>query len=570
MHEMYKPVRPRPKKTDIVRSRGGCRGCRERRKKCDERKPSCSTCLKIGRLCQFVEPDLKFRIVDVPKTETQTPLESASMKKHSPTLRSSRICPLLPPIRPSALLGSLSHTEEFIFYSTYWEDVCLPAVHPVFRSASLLIGDHPMLSDAIMALSSCNLSRLRPDSNRNQSRYNGASKPDIIHQRRSQTYYSSAIRKFAALNRENFQSHAELILTTLVLFSHIESSMGNKRGFYCHVHGLASLFVDLSASIKPTTLKALLISLMQVRFGVWWARSYFCSLEIHRDLPPVPLPNILERSYSSQEERRVVILGIMCESHRLNFAQLFRIWSHLSQIKQSPAGDHEPNIGSIIAQLEEQAKRSDEWILHLPPSEQPIGYLDPPVPHFCDPNTPVVFQSHDAALNFAYYVVGRMMQSSALMGSLQSGKDSNLENDCSREEPWVHLLLRIAQGIDLQTSITKNNYTVGFSGLLLAAILRCDSLALSMEIQHWLGRLKELQPTEEGAFPVNQSFGVVKAINNQRLMGRQVFGVTQLVDDAGGNPKYTSYNSQSINTLLFHGRCQATGGLFTEPVSIEL
>lgn len=76
-----------------------------------------------------------------------------------------------------------------------------------------------------------------------------------------------------------------------------------------------------------------------------------------------------------------------------------------------------------------------------------------------------------------------------------------------------------------------------------------------MEIQHWLGRLKE-QPTEEGAFPANQSFGVLKAINNQRLMGRQVFGVTQLVDDASGNPKCTSYNSQSINKLLFHGRCQ--------------
>ncbi|KAJ5864588.1 uncharacterized protein N7529_006504 [Penicillium soppii] len=397
----------------------------------------------------------------------------------------------------------------------------------------------------------------------------GSFQPNLTHQTRSQFYYSSAIKRFTALNRDDHQSQAKLIFTILVIFAHIESSMGNIRGFYCHVQGLANLFLDLHTSIEKTPLKALLTAWMQVRFGVWWARSYFSSLEVHLGLPPVPLPRILERSFSSIEERRISALSILCESHRLNFKEVLKIWTYQTDHETFHQGGHRSDQDcDTIAQLAEQARKSDQWLLHLPATEHPLGQMT--LPQDYELNTPVVFRSHDAALNFAYYVVGRIMQSDCFLRRLQIYDLSDLENGCSEEEPWVRLLLRIAKGSNIQTSITRNNYTVGFSGLLLAAILRCHSLALSIEIQDWLETLKDLQPTEEGAFPVYQAFGVAKAINQQRMMGRQIFGVTQPVDDGGGKPKFTAYNSQSINTLLFHGRCQVSGRLFTDCVWIDL
>src|SRR5699024_10640303 len=166
-------------------------------------------------------------------------------------------------------------------------------------------------------------------------------------------------------------------------------------------------------------------------------------------------------------------------------------------------------------------------------------------------------QSHDAALNFAYYVVGRIMQCTSSLRQRQNQDPHQYEHTCNKEEePWVQLLLRIARGTNIQTSISRNSYTIGFSGLLLAAILQCQSLSLSIEIQEWLETLQSMQPTEEGAFPVYQTLGVVKAIISQRMMGREIYGVTLPVDDGGGTPKFTAYNSQPINNLLFHGRCR--------------
>ena len=122
----------------------------------------------------------------------------------------------------------------------------------------------------------------------------------------------------------------------------------------------------------------------------------------------------------------------------------------------------------------------------------------------------------------------------------------------------------------MQTSLRMNNYTIGFSGLLLTVLLRCHSQSLGAEVQSWLQSLANLKPTEEGAFPLYQTLGIVKSINQQKVIRRDVLGLTQPVDDSGGMPKFSAYNSQPISTLLFHGIDQLSGDLFTECVSIDL
>jgi len=43
-----------------------------------------------------------------------------------------------------------------------WEKSCLPALSPIFEQLTPLVDVCPVLGDAILSLSACNLSRARP------------------------------------------------------------------------------------------------------------------------------------------------------------------------------------------------------------------------------------------------------------------------------------------------------------------------------------------------------------------------------------------------------------------------
>ncbi|OJJ98421.1 hypothetical protein ASPACDRAFT_79869, partial [Aspergillus aculeatus ATCC 16872] len=325
--------------------------------------------------------------------------------------------------------------------------------------------------------------------------------------------------------------------------------MGNFKGFCCHVQGIMNL-LEWRQGVADPTIKSLLASWMQIRYVVWWARAYFSSVEVHQQLPAIPLPVSLVKDLPhTRHGRRVLVLGIMCESHRLNFNAVFQYCR--GQINPQRTGE---SSATCISRLRQQAAKLDEWLAYLPPAEQPIyGPSDPT-------GSPTIhFSSHDAALNYAYHVVARIMQCSDFLTLLQNPHSTLLDHEPQEEDAWVQTLVRIVQGTDMQTSLTRNSYTIGFTGLLLAGILRCRSLSVGLEIEQWLQTLLDLQPTEEGAFPVYQTLSVVQAINRQRAVGRDVFAVTQPVDDGGGSPKVTAYNSQSISCLMFYGYCRQMG-----------
>lgn len=465
-----------------------------------------------------------------------------------------------------------------MFYSTYWEDACLPALHPMFGSISFSAGEQSILKDAILALSSCNISRIKPDRRGPSTRPVAAFSPNLVHQTRSQLYYSSAIKRFISLNCSDVRSNAVMVFTVLVLFAYIESSMGNLQGFQCHVQGLTSFLLELREAMGATMLKALLSAWMQVRFVVWWARAYFSSINVYRDLPSVRLPALLAENFNTMQEPRVVVLGIMCESHRLSSREALRHWGPDTNDNEPEIPSHQTGVrktaDTVFLQLAEQANKLDEWLACLPPSELPYSVYSKQSNSsqgaFDNTDDPIYFESHNAALNFAYYVVARIMQCTGLLRELENPSIFQSAPILSEEEAWVRFLLRVAKGTNITDSISKNSYTIGFSGLMLAAMLRCQDISLGIDIQNWLEALQRLQPTEEGAFPVYQTLGVVKAVNQQKMMGRDIFSVTLPSDDAGGTPKFTAYNSQTISTLLFHGRCQSSGGLFTDCISIDL
>jgi hypothetical protein len=484
--------------------------------------------------------------------------------------RRENVIPSLPGLSITTSV-SLQQTERDIFYSTYWEDRCLPALNPLFQFASHLTGNFPALKDAVLALASCNLSRVNAERRSPAAiSYMGTYAPNSTHQTRSQVYYSSAIHKFTKLSQSEYRCNFAMVLTILVLFTHIESSRGNFGGFNCHVQGLTS-FLDNETG-NPTGdlsfLRRIVTAWMQPQFQVWWARSYFSALDVQLQQPRIVIPRVLQGNFESLHERRISVLSIMCESHRLNFTAILDYWRCSTSVNETEEryGACEHGFEHYCKLLAEESKKLDDWLAQLPLCEQPIQNN-----YYCastDLIELLMFESHDAALNYAYYALARIMQCTAVFHILQSGDFQYLGYECYEAEPWGRLLLRIAKGIDMEACIRQNTWTIGFSGLFLAALLRCQDTASGIWIEHWLQNLSDMQPTEEGSFPVYQALAVARAINQQRMIGRDVFSVSQSLDDGGGTPKFSSYNSQIIDALLIHGRCRATGDLFTDCISI--
>ncbi|OJJ68319.1 hypothetical protein ASPBRDRAFT_33595 [Aspergillus brasiliensis CBS 101740] len=570
---MYKPAPPRPKKTNIIRSRNGCKSCRSRRTKCDERKPTCGTCARLGKNCDYARPAFKFQVATVenpkssPKALATATVSNVPPEETTPTLPEDQSLAVVhatrdvPSVGSHSIIQSLQMTDRDIFYTTYWEGSCLPALHPIFHFATSLAADHPILNDALLALSACNIGRLHAERRSASLGSMCPLSPSLIHQTRSHLYYSSAIQKLTIMQSQDYRRNSTTILIVLVLFAHLEQAMGNFQGFHCHVRGMMNL-LEWHEGVKDAAIKSLLASWMQIRYVVWWARAYFSSLEVCQKLPSIPLPASLLDVPQTLHERRVKVLSIMCESHRLNCNAVLQHFRNLRS-EDTCVSDVSEHYAYCTALLHHEAAKLDAWVLQLPPSEQPIYELND------TDSTTIRFQSHDAALNYAYYVVARAMQCTGVLRLLHDSESTH-DGQYDEEEYWVQTLVRIAQWSDIQTSVTKNSYTIGFSGLLLAGILRCQSLSIGLEIQDWLQTLINLQPTEEGAFPIYQTFNVVKIINQQRAIGRDIFAVTQPVDDGGGTPKITGYNSQSITSLLFHGRDQHLGCLSQECISLDV
>lgn len=545
---------------------------------CDERKPTCGTCARLGKTCEAYRPEFKFRTVTTPPSGerlTASELPNQQIVRVTERELGGNQSPFdALSVGSIDLIKSLQHSERDIFYSTIWEDYCLPAMHPMFTLLSGCCGRDQMLRDATLALSSCTFSRLHPEKKSSTASHMGSFSPDLVHQTRSQLYYSSAIQQFTLLSEDDCRKNLPGVLTVLTIFAYIESSMGNFHGFYCHDQGMLTLLLQLHTNSEDSTLQALIAAWMQVRFVVWWARAHFCSMEVLRRLPSVLSPMILTSGLSSIQERRAMVLSIMCESHRLNFRTLMAHWDvgdpeHLvNQEMLSEDEDHE----TAYFLLNDQAQALDRWTEQLPSSDLPIQSHDTSEENdeTDSGDSPLRFQSHEAAMNFAYYVIARIMQCTGLLRVLQTRESSYIKYEFHEEEAWTRLLLRIARGTNMQTSLRMNNYTIGFSGLLLTALLRCQSQSLGAEVQSWLQSLADLKPTEEGAFPLYQTLGIVKSINQQKVIRRDVLGLTQPVDDSGGMPKFSAYNSQPISTLLFHGIDQLSGDLFTECVSIDL
>jgi len=475
-------------------------------------------------------------------------------------------------IRSSRSVAHPSLTQHDIsvdwtsIYKGYWGNNCLSALHPVFHKITDLISQVPVLEDAIVALAACNLSRSSPKPNSPGVAGNVSYQPHPEHWASSQQHYRSALTATQHMTEAVTQGmDPQITMTILVLFSCLESSIGNFLRFHNHSRGIANLIRRLSTGLDPTSsMTDLLAAWMQTRYHSWWIRLYFSTFTFQLEQSSLSAPAFLEDNIESNSVRRAMILSILCESHRLHQKMLlgtFLLASDQTTINLNST-DQWYKAGMYRELLTLQAEKLIIWEQNLPLADLPAS-LDGEVQYLVPEGllvNPLQFSSHNAAMNYAYFISARLMQDAPIDLSGEHITDS---------DHWVFLLLRITAGIDRQTCLRDNAYTIGLSSLLLAALLHTCSLDIGIWIEDWLqGFQKNAQSPalEEGSFPLAQITTVVSVINQQRRLGRNVFAVSQAEDDGGGNGKVDSYDSQDIKVVWLHGRERATGARFQEPV----
>lgn len=367
-----------------------------------------------------------------------------------------------------------------------------------------------LMDDVTTALSSCHLSRTLPQHKTYTAPTRGESfRPDANHESVSYEFYNGALRKVAALDPDNVERHQ----AALVLFCYLEASMGSFSGYRVHSKVLRNILND----------EGLAAAWMEIEMQVWMRRVYFGTLEFHRTSGPFG---------GWKGHGRPGLLMNLWESVRLNYAAVIDLWEGR-------------DISGHVKLLKEQENKLDELMDKC--------FIRPDGAGF------VRFDTHNEAMECAYYVTARVMQSSQVFQDAVGSWGEAYEE----VEFWISGLVRISKGISWQDCVRRNSFTVGFSSLILTAILRCHNLDISRQLQDWLESKLSGDAFEEGSFPVFQVLRVMKFIHSEKEKGRDVVALFQTVDDGGGTGKLGSYNSQRLSSLLVYARERSTGGLYS-------
>ncbi|ETN45718.1 uncharacterized protein HMPREF1541_09551 [Cyphellophora europaea CBS 101466] len=482
-----------------------------------------------------------------------------------------QLCPIRVEERCTTVPRTLTQTnaESLVaYYTDAWTVHCLPALHPTFRHLTSPSGLGSVVTDSIVSLAACRLSRRLPQRKLIFSAKAPAMsfRPDGDHESLSYEHYGIVMHRLATWHPRNFDANPVFGLALLVMFCYLESSMGNFRNFHLHSKAIKVLVQNHSDTVLQCGL-ALLAAWIEVEAQSWWRRVYFSTPEFHQGKhsgsPQLLEPQLAAALHTSNTPRASILL-ILCESHRLNSTAVLVRWGqrHDEKLLESvdTCADHGPNtLERYTAQLECQSKMLDNWHASQSSTDLPIS----PVA-LCPQSSlgqPLRFRSHDAAMNFAYYATARVMQCIQPLQILGLASTAGLPSAYKEAEIWISLLLGIAAGIDWRECIRLNVYRVGFASLLLACALRSHNLAIGASMQTWLEERLQNTDFEEGNFPVFQVLGTLRLINRERSRGWDVISLHQIEDDGGGSGKLSSYHSQDLQSLVVYGRSRATGEL---------
>lgn len=442
-----------------------------------------------------------------------------------------------------------------------------------------------MITDTMMALSAGRLSRMLPRrSSSSHPNILGLSlRPDSSHKARSQRYYYSAIKGISDWVMNSNASQAATTLATLILFCYWESSMGNFRDFSVHSGGATKLIEAEESTLAQQGFVGygLMAAWVRAQMNNWWRRMHFSTVDFQRKQDPVSISPSVEGILDLVGDSKASVLVMLCESLRIYSSAVVDYWDlvsnplpidHESQpSSQTTTAFSERLEGSACLYpytllMKAQARKLSDWHTRLPLSQLPITSFHSAYPATLEDRSlgvePLYFQSHDSAMNYAYYITARVIQSADL---LNDRKSSTASQEADR---WALILLQIAAGIEWEECIRLNTFAIGFSGLLLVCAIHTSNSAIGLWIQHWLEERQRTSHLEEGSFPVLQVLQVLRAVNHAGARGLDVCAVFQTVDDGGGEGKFHSYHSQTLTSVMMYGEENDTGKMISFSVAV--
>ncbi|UPK91164.1 hypothetical protein LCI18_002099 [Fusarium solani-melongenae] len=490
-------------------------------------------------------------------------------------------------IQPYQILKSPSPfllSDNQVVYMDFWLHQCLPALHPIFEDFPIL-GDLPVVvTDTMMALSAGRLSRMLPQrsSSTLPSLLGLSFKPDSSHKTRSQKYYYSAIRGISDWVKGNSESQTTTTLATLILFCYWESSMGNFRDFSVHSGGATKLIEAQESTLVQQGFVGygLMAAWVRAQMNNWWRRMHFSTVEFQRKQDPVSISHNVELILDLVGDTKASVLVMLCESLRIYSSAVVAYWDLFcdppSTNENSQPGSQTPTASSASREgdaclypynllMKAQTRKLNDWHTKLPLSQLPITSFHSACPATSEDSRltaePLYFQSHDSAMNYAYYITARIIQSADLLKDQKS-------TTAQETDRWALVLLQIAAGIDWEECIRLNTFAIGFSGLLLICAMDTSNPAIGLWIQNWLEERQRTSHLEEGSFPVLQILQVLRAVNHERVRGRDVFAVFQTVDDGGGEGKFHSYHSQTLTSVMVYGKDKDTKNMVSYSIPV--
>lgn len=364
-----------------------------------------------------------------------------------------------------------------------------------------------------------------------------AFRPDVDHEIMSHRFYGASIRHVATWDVRRI--HDPLGLATLVAFCYLEATTGNFQNFRLHSDAVKVILRGAHHELLPQG-NTLLAAWVDIEAQTWWRRVYFgtpdfffnSSLDSWIDLEP----QITSKLHAVDTKRASVLL-ILCESYRVYCQAVLTSFQQAS------------SLDGHIQKLSEQSQLLHHWHARLSTDDLPV----------VQSRDSMSFRSHEAAMNFAYYITAKVVQSVRPLELLQN--HSSDKSAYSEAEEWITLLLKIADTISWKDCIRLNIYRLGFADLLLTCALHSHTPAIGLKLQMWLEEVVELTDIEEGNFPVCQILSALRLVNEERKNGWDVFALFQAMDDGGGSGKFGSYLSQDLRSLVVYARSRETGQL---------
>ncbi|RDW57512.1 hypothetical protein BP6252_13772 [Coleophoma cylindrospora] len=480
-------------------------------------------------------------------------------------------------------------------YLQYWRKDMLGKLPMPYKQIEYLLDACPALRPSIISLSACDMAQVRIEvrSRTIDTRKDWFYAPNATHQTHGRRYYNIAKRELAELDYDREDKAS--ILAVLLLFVLVESHIGSFHGAAFHHHAIEHLLSAHYSACQSSAFGRGLISVWTaLRAHSWSYRIPFTLLDFNKTL--LELGVNISIVLDPFEARAEAVVVNMLQSWRLSLMMLFERYTgrgDMESISSQCCRDvyrrtkppvmrppwtpktliEDENNASL---LNEERQRLDAWHTALPLSQLPIesfssanGGRPSADLRYSSAIQDLKFQSHQAAINYAYYVVARILQSEAAMDEYLSMKPQcdYPEQGHSETNHWLLTLLRVIAGMDIAACAQQSYYYVSLLEIVKICRLRLPqySSALCRLADELVQEFTDHCMIYDGPVLISNFRNELKEIEEQKILSKDLFYI--MPQNSPDTKKQPSCNRASAAPIMVYGRDRITGKLFCGYIS---